>query len=289
MHANECEKKIEIKIIDNNEWEPDMDFAVELYDIDTKKRLSGDDTRAVVTILDEDFPGTLGFKMTDIRVKKAQGKVDIVVTRTNGSDGEISCMIKTEPLNKDGSNRQNAIEYEDYIPLEEKLTFEHGETERIMSLQLMTENEKNEVDEKSKEDDEKSSEEEVVDVMFKVCIMNPTPETVKISKKNVCIVTIIQQGDDIGDDEAEKLLTYFLQQREPSWSQQFKNAVMLGPQIDQDNLIVERPSLSEALFHFATIGWKVLFAFIPPIKKGNGIPAFIVALVLIGIITAIVE
>lgn len=38
-----------------------------------------------------------------------------------------------------------------------------------------------------------------------------------------------------------------------------------------------------------TIGWKVLFACIPPVKQANGIPAFLVALGLIGIITAVVE
>ena len=33
-------------------------------------RLPGDDTRCKVTILDEDFPGCLGFECTDITVKK---------------------------------------------------------------------------------------------------------------------------------------------------------------------------------------------------------------------------
>jgi len=40
--------------------------------------------------------------------------------------------------------------------------------------------------------------------------------------------------------------------------------------------------------HFATMGWKILFAFIPPVQWGNGWPAFIVALVFIGAVTAVV-
>jgi hypothetical protein len=46
MNENDIEKKIEIPIIDNNEWEPDLDFLVELYEIDgpNKSRLIGDDT-----------------------------------------------------------------------------------------------------------------------------------------------------------------------------------------------------------------------------------------------------
>jgi len=61
MAADEVETKIEIQIIDDNEWEPDMDFLVELYDLEGKDRLEGDDTQTRVTILDEDFPGTLSF------------------------------------------------------------------------------------------------------------------------------------------------------------------------------------------------------------------------------------
>jgi len=85
--------------VDNNEWEPDMDFHIELYDCekDGNPRLYGEDTRTTVTILDEDFPGTLGFKTTEMRVQKEQEKVDIVLVRTNGSDGKITCMIKTLP------------------------------------------------------------------------------------------------------------------------------------------------------------------------------------------------
>jgi solute carrier family 8 (sodium/calcium exchanger) len=80
-----------------------------------------------------------------------------------------------------------------------------------------------------------------------------------------------------------------MQVREPTWGQQFKNAVMLGPQLDSDNLIVDNVSLGEGLFHFATIGWKFVFALVPPSKLYSGAPAFFVALTMIGIITAIVE
>jgi|DEB0MinimDraft_12_1074336.scaffolds.fasta_scaffold10474_2 hypothetical protein len=80
---------------------------------------------------------------------------------------------------------------------------------------------------------------EMTDVMFKVCLLNPQPEMVKISKKNTCIVTIVMSDDEEDQDDGEKMLQYFVQSREPSWSQQFKNAVMLGPSIDQDNFIID--------------------------------------------------
>jgi len=53
-------------------------------------------------------------------------------------------------------------------------------------------------------------------------------------------------------------------------------------------MITVQVTLFEALFHFSLIGWKLLFAIVPPPGMGKGAPAFIVALSLIGIITAVV-
>ena len=44
----------------------------------------------------------------------------------------------------------------------------------------------------------------------------------------------------------------------------------------------------EAILHFFSIGWKVLFALCPPPHKGGGVPCFIAAICFIGILTAIV-
>jgi len=54
--------EIKIKIKDDEEWEPDKDFFVEIYDLQTKLRLPGQDTRSKVTIIDDDRPGVLAFE-----------------------------------------------------------------------------------------------------------------------------------------------------------------------------------------------------------------------------------
>jgi len=126
--------------------------------------------------------------------------------------------------------------------------------------------------------------------MFKIRLEKPQPEGVKISKKNVCIVTIVKSDDAEGEIDADKkLLEYYLQQKEVTWAGQFRNAVMLGPQIDQDNLILEDVSFLEAFSHFIAIGWKVLFAFVPPAHIMGGKPCFFVALLFIGVCTGIVS
>jgi len=53
------------------------------------------DTKTRVTILDEDFPGTLGFENTSLIVSKNQRTLDLVINRTNGSDGKINCTVRT--------------------------------------------------------------------------------------------------------------------------------------------------------------------------------------------------
>jgi len=76
--------------------------------------------------------------------------------------------------------------------------------------------------------------------------------------------------------------------KNPTWGAQFKNAVLLGPQVGEDNMIVDEVSLSEGIAHFATVFWKVLFACVPPCSWGGGYPAFCIALMFIGGVTAIV-
>lgn len=62
---------------------------------------------------------------------------------------------------------------------------------------------------------------------------------------------------------------------------------MLSPQRNEDGSIDEI-SGAEAAMHFSAIGWKVLFACIPPPHMAGGWLAFGISLAFIGIVTAIV-
>ena len=130
-----------------------------------------------MTILDEDFPGVIGFESTDVRVSKNSEIAKIKVTRTEGSDGTISCMLKTEPLSESPSPN-NAEEYEDYIPQHSKVTFGHQETEKIVEIKILKDKTGDENPDKlhdDKGDDGKSSEGESGEVMFKVKLEKPDP------------------------------------------------------------------------------------------------------------------
>jgi len=127
----------------------------------------------------------------------------------------------------------NAVELEDYLPKYEQVIFETGEMDRTVSISIV--NDKvHHIDGKppgkTADGDENSAEEEAVEVMFKVIIEKSEPVGVKISKRNCAIVTIVSGGEEETQMmQEQKLLEYFLSTREPSWPQQFKNALMLGP------------------------------------------------------------
>jgi hypothetical protein len=46
-----------VTIYDDDNWEPDEDFFVQLKDADTGQNLHGQDTKTRVTIIDDDKPG----------------------------------------------------------------------------------------------------------------------------------------------------------------------------------------------------------------------------------------
>ena len=127
------------------------------------------------------------------------------------------------------------------------------------------------------------------DQMFRVTISDPQPSNVKLSRKNVCFVTLSSNSEAYKEQESQvKLIEFFFSNKNPTWASQFRNACLLGPRINDENLIVEDVELSEGLLHFATMFWKILFAIVPPPHWGGGWPAFIVALSFIGSVTAVV-
>jgi hypothetical protein len=70
LEKGPCEHIVSVKIVDDEGWEPDEDFFVELYDLDTKEKLAGDNCRTKITILDDDQPGILGFEERHIKVRR---------------------------------------------------------------------------------------------------------------------------------------------------------------------------------------------------------------------------
>ena len=63
---------------------------------------------------------------------------------------------------------------------------------------------------------------------------------------------------------------------------------MLHPSKDEDGNI-DDVSNGDAVWHFISVFWKVLFSLCPPPHYGGGFPCFIVALIFIGLCTLVVS
>lgn len=204
--------------------------------------------------------------------------INLKVLRVEGSDGNISCTVSTEQVNKSGEftaldGVQPALPGTHYQHMTRQVAFKHNENEASINVTL--------IGTTLNEDED--------DNMFRVVISDPQPSHVKLSRKNVCFITLTGNSEAEQAQEAHiKMQEFYFQNRNPTWGSQFKNAILLGPRINEENLVVEDVELIEAISHFATIFWKFIFAIVPPAHWGGGWPAFIVALTFIGSVTAVV-
>jgi len=109
-----------------------------------------------------------------------------------------------------------------------------------------------------------------------------------LSKKSFHIVNIITDVDGNKRNEALKqLLEQMEDEEEKTWTSQFISACMLHPTKNEFGEI-EDISGMEVFLHFTCIGWKLLFAFIPPAHYWGGWGCFIIALAFIGMVTYVV-
>lgn len=128
------EKSIKVGIIDDDDWEPDEDFYVELYEPEGQERLEGEDTKCTVTIIDDDKPGVLSFENRTVKVVASDEKAIIKVTRANGCDGTITCKFKTIELDDTPHTAEKNVDYEHTEGL---ITFKHTEIEQEIVINIL--------------------------------------------------------------------------------------------------------------------------------------------------------
>lgn len=131
---------IEVTINDDDNWEPDEDFFVQLYDASCptdKIELIGKDTRTRVTIIDDDKPGQISFAETK-GIKVLAGPEDhtceILLLRKNGSDGKVTVDYKTLDLDKSDHTATAGV---DYTHVEGTVEFEQNQTEATIEIPIL--------------------------------------------------------------------------------------------------------------------------------------------------------
>jgi len=92
------EQHVEVKIINDDTFEPDEDFYIEIYDPETGERLPGSDTRTKITIIDDDKPGRLGFSSRFLHVSAKDKVAKLKILRQQGTDGQIQIKFKAQEI-----------------------------------------------------------------------------------------------------------------------------------------------------------------------------------------------
>jgi hypothetical protein len=135
MSVEETTKIVDVKIVNDQGWEPDEDFFIEIYDAEDpqKRKKWGDNTRCKVTILDDDKPGIIGFASREIVSRRKDRVAQVEIVRTDGADGSAS--VKVENIRID--HGQLAKAYQDFIPYDQTITFGPGETSQIIEIELL--------------------------------------------------------------------------------------------------------------------------------------------------------
>lgn len=259
------EKSIEIEIINNDCYEENEDFFIELYDPENGEKLEGEDAQCKVTIIDDDQPGMVGFEKRTIIADPKDIFAKIKVHRMNGADGKISVDFETGVPEDLNAAAKPGVDFE---AVKGQIEFGAGETEKEVIIKILDTGEDR-------------------DDVFQVTLSNPTGGAT-LSKKTVCMVEI--KGSSLEVQRAkglEEIIKEMQKDKKIGWLEQFKQAVILSPQIDDDGEIDDITYL-EAFLHFLSIGWKVVFAIIPPARYLGGWFTFVVALAFIGVVTAIV-
>lgn len=274
----ESTKDIVIKVMDDDAVEEDEKFKVILFDSDDKEAVLEGNGEAEVTIVDDDEPGEIGFNPEDcVRVVKESSRfANVVVKRSNGSSGKIVVKYRCDDVifkTPCVDDERPALNGTDYDAVQGTLTFEAGEIEKILKINIL---------------DDKIPEPKQVkfDVVLYDCVGPIAGGRACLTESNICEFKIVN------DENTQAIMDLAMQlQKEKedkysvateSWADQFHNAFEVECEEG------ETPTAATYVMHFITLPWKVAFSIVPPTKYGNGWVCFFISLSFIGIVTGII-
>jgi solute carrier family 8 (sodium/calcium exchanger) len=276
--VGETEKSISVEIVDDNEWEPDEVFYVGLHaPFGNTTVQAGSNAIAEVTIYNDDDPGYFGFEHAEMAVQEEAEEVTIPVLRWDGSDGAVTLSWRTIDVDTPTDEHKAAgvaTPGVDYVASEGKLEFAHGVTRGELKIPIL------------------NTHQATKSVTFGVTFSidgNPTNGT-KYGPTRQCIIAITHS--ESFSRVVAKIAAMVnadideLDEGNLTWKEQIMAAI--SPDID-DTVEASSRSLYPYAMHVITMFWKVIFAvLVPPAHYFGGLPAFFIALALIGAITAVV-
>ena len=260
----ESQKEISVKIFDDDEVEEDETFTIKLTKV--LNGVIGVDSEALITIIDDDEPGELGFHedAAAVTVVESDKEAHVKVNRFNGSSGQISCKWRTKPLEK-----PSALAGSDYEHAEGELIFAASEITKTVSVPLV----------------ESKSYDKSVTFSVELFDMKGPVERISFHKITVANVTIVSDAKSKEMiDNITKMVNADMDKYSvgtSAWKDQFTNALaIMGEDCD------DAPGKMDYFMHVLTLPLKLLFAIVPPTSYAGGWACFVCALIMIGGVTA---
>lgn len=271
-------KKIKVNIVDDDKWEKAEDFYFEIHDEtcdDQGKSVKlGPNNKTTVTIIDDDDPGIIAFETDTVEFfeKSDHGECEtlqVKVCRYQGSKGEISCKCNTEAA--------SALADLDFIPLkDEDLVFKNGEIEAFVPVRIKRRGRCDAVE------------------RFRLILTDPKGCRFDKNKgdgdeeQQTCTIEIKahQEHQEAIKNVSMKMMDKFQKSKVGygNWQEQFVAAVYVGGSKEDQ----EEASILDWVHHIFSLPFKLAFALVPPTDFLGGWLCFVVALIFIGVITAMV-
>ncbi|GMS79921.1 hypothetical protein PENTCL1PPCAC_2096 [Pristionchus entomophagus] len=276
----ETEKEISIGIVDNDIYEDDEQFMVKLSQCrafsssppgEIPVRLGAAAT-ATVLIVDDDHAGAFGFENEKYKVPESKGLFVVEVMRTRGARGAVSIPFKTV----DGM----AKAVKDYLPQEGELKFEDNQSSAEIRIEIINDDEYEKNEDFTIELGEPIWHRDEDDFKDEKEALEGRPVLSSIKRCKV-IITEDKEFKSFVDKMLVNANTS-LMVGTSSWKQQFEEAFNMDE--DGDGEITTR----ERVMHFISLPWKLIFATIPPTDYANGWLCFVVAIFMIGLLTAVI-
>merc|ERR550534_2245284 len=318
----ETQKMVTLEVLDDDVFEEDEHFYIRISNLRRKDgkpfkeiEVEGEDGRksmqactqmgtphmATIMILDDDHSGIFGFEDSEAEIVESVGTYELEVKRISGARGKVAIPYNTE----DGTAKEGTH----YEAQEGELMYENEETTKTISIAITDEEsyEKSlimyvEIGEprhiaEGKEGQgidyakldakkpEQLTEEEKTALLGRPCLGPNTRIQIRIKESKEFKSSV----DKMMQKANNSMIT-----GTSSWAEQFTDALTV--QVDDDEEEGEEdeeaeekaPSMSDYIMHFLTLPWKLIFALIPPTSIYNGYPTFVIAILFIGLCTAVI-
>eukprot|EP00092_Neocalanus_flemingeri_P019103 GFUD01020693.1.p1 GENE.GFUD01020693.1~~GFUD01020693.1.p1 ORF type:complete len:936 (-),score=229.41 GFUD01020693.1:436-3243(-) len=318
----ETQKMVTLEVLDDDVFEEDEHFYIRISNLRRKDgkpmkeiEVEGEDGKktmqancqlgtphmATIMILDDDHSGIFGFEDSEAEIVESVGTYELKVQRISGARGKVAIPYSTE----DGT----AKEGQHYEAQEGELSYENEETEKFISIAITDEEsyekslimyvsigeprhiaegkdgegvDYSELDAKTPEE---LTEEEKIALLGRPCLGTNTRIQIRIKESKEFKNSV---------DKMMQKANNSMMVGTSSWLDQFSDAFTVQAEDDDEegedgeDAEEKMPSCGDYVMHFLTLPWKLIFALIPPTAIYNGYPTFVLAIVFIGLCTAVI-